>query len=388
MPSFTARRGRLCRAARCIPVLGVIAAAAAGCGSDSDSTETGAESAKRSSATSEVGKVGTPDDFIDITKVCGTKEIVVGLADGFGGNAWRKITRAEAEDEARKCPNIKKFLYTDGQNNPQKAISDIDGLVAQGADVIITLADTGPALLPALRRATKAGVKVVPYIADPGGKPGVDYVDYVSENNDNNGVVWAEWMVKALKGEGNIVFLGGTPGNPVSKAEAEGIKQVVAKNPGIKLLAGPVDTNWDPAQTQKVMAGLLAKHRKIDGVISDYGGGSIGAIRAFLGANRALVPWATNDQNGFACQWKENREAHSRFQIATVSSRNWMSRVALRKGVAAAQSIADPEPSRINLPLVENSLGTPAPKCDSALSSDAILSTQLAPDRLKAVLGG
>jgi ribose transport system substrate-binding protein len=227
----------------------------------------------------------------------------------------------------------------------------------------------------------------VPYIADPGGTPGTDYVDYVSESNENNGRVWAEWMVKALNGKGNIVFLGGTPGNPVSQAEAKGIKEVLAQHPDMKLLAGPVDTNWDPAQTQKVMAGLLTKYDRIDGVISDYGGGSIGAIRAFLSAGRPLVPWATNDQNGFACQWQDNKATNPAFEIATVSSRNWMARVALRKGVAAAQGVADPEPSRINLPLVEDSLGTPAPKCDSALSSDAILSTELTPARLKAVLG-
>jgi ribose transport system substrate-binding protein len=386
MHSFTATRGRLCRAATYTPMLAVAAAVTVGCGS-SGTTAPGAASASGSTAKAAVGNVGTPDQFIDITKVCGTKDIVVGLADGFGGNGWRKITRAEVEDEAKKCPTIKKVLYTDGQGNPQKAISDVDGLVAQGANVIITLADSGPALLPALRRATKAGVKVVPYIADPGGTPGVDYVDYVSENNANNGVVWATWMVKALKGKGNIVFLGGTPGNPVSKAEAEGIKHVVARNPGIKLLAGPVDTNWDPAQTQKVMAGLLTKYHKIDGVISDYGGGSIGAIRAFVGANRRLVPWATNDQNGFACQWMRNKGASPAFQIATVSSRTWMSRLALRKAVAAAQGVADPEPSRINLPLVEDSLGAAAPKCESGLSSDAILSTELAPNRLRALLG-
>lgn len=58
-------------------------------------------------------KVGWPDQMIDISKVCGTKPIKVALADGFGSNSWRKITRAEFEDEAKKCPNIKEIRYTD-----------------------------------------------------------------------------------------------------------------------------------------------------------------------------------------------------------------------------------------------------------------------------------
>src|SRR6188472_3458045 len=62
---------------------------------------------------------------------CGSKKISLSLSDGFGGNNWRRITRGEAEDEASKCPNVTKFVYTDGQANLQKSISDIQSLAAQ-----------------------------------------------------------------------------------------------------------------------------------------------------------------------------------------------------------------------------------------------------------------
>jgi ribose transport system substrate-binding protein len=43
----------------------------------------------------------------DITKMCGTKPIRVGIADGYGGNTWRKIVLAEIKDEAaRPCGRI------------------------------------------------------------------------------------------------------------------------------------------------------------------------------------------------------------------------------------------------------------------------------------------
>ena len=47
-------------------------------------------------------KKGTVADLQPMSKFCGTKPIKVALADGWGGNYWRHITRAEFEDEAAK----------------------------------------------------------------------------------------------------------------------------------------------------------------------------------------------------------------------------------------------------------------------------------------------
>ena len=96
---------------------------------------------------------------------CGSKKITLALADGFGANNWRRITSAEAQDEAKKCPSVTKYIYTDGQGNTQKAISDIKGLVAQGVNALVVFPDAGKAILPSLREAYKAGVVTVPYLS-------------------------------------------------------------------------------------------------------------------------------------------------------------------------------------------------------------------------------
>jgi len=58
-------------------------------------------------------------------------------------------------------------------------------------------------------------VKVVPWAADPAGND-KDYVAYLDWDEHYAGAAWAEWVAKALHGEGNVVFLGGPAGNPVS----------------------------------------------------------------------------------------------------------------------------------------------------------------------------
>ena len=106
---------------------------------------------------------------------CGPKKITLGLTDGFGGNSWRLVTTASARDEAAKCPSVTSLSYADGQGNTQKAISDIQGMVAKGINALVVFPDAGKAILPALRSSYKAGVVTVPYRVTPGGKAGVDY---------------------------------------------------------------------------------------------------------------------------------------------------------------------------------------------------------------------
>src|SRR5215471_11933998 len=99
---------------------------------------------------------------------CGPKKITLGLTDGFGGNSWRLVTTASARAEAAKCPSVTSLTYADGQGNTQKAISDIQGMVAKGVNALVVFPDAGQAILPALRSSYKAGVVTVPYRVTPG----------------------------------------------------------------------------------------------------------------------------------------------------------------------------------------------------------------------------
>ena len=183
-------------------------------------------------------KKGTIADFQPMSKFCGTKPIKVAYSDGWGGNYWRHLARVEFEDEASKCKNITDARYTDGEFKPEKQIADIEGLVAQKYDVIVAQLDGGAAILKATREATAAGVAVVPDSTGDNfaGRVGKDYVDIATESQIEYGELAAEWLAKTLGGKGNIIMLGGTPGNPMTSAQTVGWRRAFAKHPDIKLL--------------------------------------------------------------------------------------------------------------------------------------------------------
>jgi ribose transport system substrate-binding protein len=338
-------------------------------------------------------KVGTIEDMKDMKEFCGTKPIKVAYSDGWGANYWRQIARREFEDEAKKCPNITEIRYTDGKGSDgwpsaEKQIADIQGLVAQKFDVIIVFADTGEAVMKAIKQATDAGVAVIPYSTgdNPFGKIGEDYVTRVTETQVGLGRMEAEWIAKTLGGKGNVIVHGGTEGNPITSSQEVGWKETFKKYPGIKVLEGPVTTNWDPQLAQQVMADAIAKYGQIDGVIAE----TTGPIQAFLAAGKPIPAFFGQDLNVLSCLWQDNHEKNPSFKLATASAHTWLARLALRKGVAAVQGIPNTEPSLIDLPFSEDSTSTDpklAVKCDKSLPATAIPSSMVPGAEQKEVLG-
>lgn len=354
-------------------------------GATNDRPATGAEGTV-DQVTMTADEVISVSGVTDSTEFCGDREITLGIHDGFGSNGWSKSSMAAVRTEAAKCSNVKQVVEIGG-GSLQKSISDVNGMVAQGIDALVIIPDFGMSQLPSLQAATRAGTKVVAWGADPGGTSGRDYVAYIDWDPRAAGVLWAEWMVKALHGKGNVVFIGGPAGNPVTGATLDGIVSVLDKNPGIKLLTGDTDwpiTNWDPAQAQKTMASLIAKYPKIDGVITEDGQGSVGAIRAFVAAGRPLVPFTSLEVNDVACTYEKLKPSNPNFEVATISSRNWLGRVAARKAIAAAQDLPSGEPTELyQLPLDEDSIGRKTPVCSKDLPSDAFPDSKLTAEEIE-----
>jgi ribose transport system substrate-binding protein len=317
---------------------------------------------------------------------CGSKKITVALADGFGDNNWRRITSAEAKAEAGLCPSVTKYLYTDGQGNTQKAISDIQGLVAQGVNALVVFPDAGKAVLPAIRSAYKAGVVTVPYRVSPGGTAGKDYDYFIKTDFVQAGVLWGKWMVKALHGKGNVVELGGPPANSQSLDEYKGVVSVTKNSPGIHWVGTtPYNvTNWDPALTQKVVTALLAKYPKIDGLFTDFGAALASSFGAFQQAHRSIPAVATEDSNQLSCQ----RKSTNKFPLFTVGSQTWMVRTAIDFAIAKASGGKIPSSDVVGQTVFEDSLtGKPhGVVCDPAMPPDALLSSHLSRPALKAAL--
>lgn len=322
----------------------------------------------------------------DIATMCGTKPMIVGLADGYGGDTWRRTSLVEIQDELSKCSNVKKFIYTNANGDQQKANSDINSMVAQGVNVLVVFPDFGAAQIPAMRSATKAGVTVVPYLAKPGGTTGKDYAANVFQDTYRVGQTWADWYGKNLK-NGNLVFMGGTPGATSSQNFLDGLKAGLKKYPALKLLEDNyIVTNWNPADAQKAVTGLLAKHPKIDGIATDYGVTTMGAVKAFEQANLPIPAMATlASNNELNCKYAEQKKSGKAFQYYSLDGTTSTVRFAVRRAVAAYQGTTNREPMGVIPFVYADSSANLDPKCSDTAPPDADLSSLLPAEKLQAI---
>jgi ribose transport system substrate-binding protein len=326
----------------------------------------------------------TVDIGADITKMCGTKPVRVGVADGYGGNTWRKIVLAEIQDEAAKCPNIKEVVYLDAAGDPQKYNGNINSLVAQNFDVILTVPDFGEASFPAYRSAIKAGVVVVPYLTALNGTQGRDFSANVALDLAGYAKLWADWYGKNVK-EGKLLFFGGIPGASTSNAMLKAFKEGMAKYPGLSLIEDDfIQTNWNQTDAQKATAAMIAKYSKIDGIITDYGPPTIGVIRAFKQAGLPVPNVATATSNAeLFCMYTDDQAAGKGWNFFSIDGATILGRYALRRGVSIVEGTENPDPTTVTFPVHADTFAGIAPPCDKTVPLDADLASSLPLDVLK-----
>ncbi len=317
----------------------------------------------------------------DAPSWCGPDEIVLGMTDGFGGNSWRLVTTASARDEAAKCPSVTSLEYADGQGNTQKAIADIQGMVAKGVDALVVFPDAGEAILPALRSAYSAGVVTVPYRVTPGGTAGEDYDVFIGTDFTEAGRLWGQWITETLPDGGNVLFLSGPPGNSQGLDEAEGLHEVLDPTGKYTFIGEePFEvTNWDPAETQQVLTAAIAQNPEIDVIVSDFGPSLVGALPVFEQSGRSIPAIATSDGNVLSCFYEDQKPNNPDLQLFTVSTQNDHARLAIQHAIARATGGEVPAEDVYPSTAFENSVTSdPNPvRCDRDLPDDVYLSAEM-----------
>ena len=262
-------------------------------------------------------------------------KLFVAYSDGTCGNSWRTTVRAEFEHDAKRNPAIGKVVYKCAQGKLNQQIADIQSLTSQGVDILILFADPGEALLPAVRAATRRGVTVVPWNAPVGGTAGKDYAAYVGFSIRDQAVHYAKYLAKALRGNGNVVGVGGPAGNTYDSAHISVMKAYWKKNtPGIKFLElAPAD--WAPGPSAKAMATLLTKYPKIDGVWTPEATTVKPELDQFLLAKRPAPAFTSLDVNGMMRDCLKLKPKNPTLQWGFVSALTWGVRNALQVGLQA-----------------------------------------------------
>src|SRR6056297_1980159 len=171
------------------------------------------------------------------------------------------------------------YISADAQSSSSKQLSDVESLVAQGADVLIILAQDTQAIIPAVQAAWNNGIPVVGYdrLIDD------DRAFYLTFDNVEVGRMQARAVLEAQP-RGNYVMIKGSPTDPNADFLRGGQQEVLqdAIDAGdITIVDEAYTDGWLPANAQRNMEQILtAQNNEVDAVVASNDGTAGGAIAA------------------------------------------------------------------------------------------------------------
>jgi D-xylose transport system substrate-binding protein len=185
------------------------------------------------------------------------------------------------------------YMSADAQASAAKQLTDVEALIAQGADALIILSVDKDAVGPAVDKADAEGIPVVGYdrlIEDP-------RAFYLTFDNKGVGRIIAE-TIKAAQPEGNYAIIKGDKGDPNAAFLLEGMMEVIGDDVAagkINIVGEAFTDGWKPDNAQKNMEQILtANDNKVDAVLAQNDGMAGGAIAA-LAAQGLSVPVGGQD---------------------------------------------------------------------------------------------
>lgn len=204
----------------------------------------------------------------------------IGISVGLLGNPFFVATIKGIEDRAKEInPNVQ-VTSVSADYDLNKQVSQIDSFIAAGVDIIMLNAVDAKAIAPAVKKAEAAGVVVAAFDVSA---PGADVT--VMTNNIKAGSEACQYIVDKLNGKGNVVIING-PASSSILDRVQGCKDVLSKNPDIKILSDDQNGQGSREGGLAVMQGLLTRFDKIDAVFAINDPTGIGAELAAKQLNR------------------------------------------------------------------------------------------------------
>lgn len=206
----------------------------------------------------------------------------------YGGNDWSRAQINGLQTQFAAM-GIKVIAVTDAGFKPEKQVADLETIMAQKPNIIVSIPTDPTATAAAYKAAAEAGVKLVFMDNVPAGfKAGTDYVSVVSADNYGNGVAAAHLMAKALGGEGEIGVVFHAADFFVTKQRYDAFKATIASDyPNIKIVAeqgiGGPDFSGD---AEKAASAILTSNPNVKGIWAVWDVPAEGVIAAARNAGR------------------------------------------------------------------------------------------------------
>ena len=192
------------------------------------------------------------------------------------------LTHQKAADQAGKDLGVSiTVLAPTKPDNVEEQVRILEDLISKKVDAVV--------VAPANTQAIAAGVKKlnaakIPVVYDNTRGSGGDFVAYIGADNILVGRTMAEEMVRRMSGKGKLLVLEGMPGQQTADDRLKGVKEVLAKNPGIETISQT--GKWTLDEGRNVTENTLQRWPDLKAILCIGGEMALGAAEAVKAAGK------------------------------------------------------------------------------------------------------
>ena len=198
---------------------------------------------------------------------------------------WRYVVQgamAKGEELGVEVVEYAPASYTDSAGQ----LSMVEDSISAGVDAICIAACDSTAIVPALEKATAAGIPVVVFnTLVPDFK---DNITFVGVDNYDASYRVTEELIKAHDGKGNLVILEGDPAGYQNIERTRAVTDLAEKYPDVNILTRqPGYANRE--KSMNAMENILQAYSDIDMVWAINDVAAMGCVQAIEGAGRTGI---------------------------------------------------------------------------------------------------
>ncbi len=223
---------------------------------------------------------------VDPPDIAGLEEAVVGFSQSEAEtNPFRIAETQSIRDEAESV-GVEELIVTNAESQISKQNSDIQDMLAQGAEVLIVAPLNADGLEPAFQAAAEQDVPVFLIDREVTAEPCENYITFMGSNFVRQGQQAADLLAEATNEEAQVAILEGTPGASVSTDRQSGfVDQLEAEYPNMEVVTSQT-ANFVRTEGQTVMEQLLQSNPDINAVYAHNDEMALGALQAIRDAGK------------------------------------------------------------------------------------------------------
>jgi ABC-type sugar transport system substrate-binding protein len=253
-------------------------------------TNTGATPSSTGGAANEQTAAPSDGPTCDLATYGGDKIDLSTAIVGFSqsekeDNPFRIAETQSIKDEADAL-GVGQLIVTNAQSTLSKQISDIQDLIAQGAQVLIVAPLNSDGLEPALQAARDKNIPVITIDRKLSSGACDTYVSFLGSDFISQGKRAADQLIEGTGGKGNVAILLGASGNGVTTDRTKGfLDEIAAKAPDITIVAQQTG-DFARDKGQSVTEQLLQSNPEITAIYAENDEMGLGAQAAIINAGK------------------------------------------------------------------------------------------------------